>query len=72
MEKPMVETVRIYMMDSGEILLQEHGESFGYLNKPLFLRIPVKEVEIAREWICETERGVIYLQKDKKKEGGLW
>ncbi|WCK55577.1 hypothetical protein PP175_06430 [Aneurinibacillus sp. Ricciae_BoGa-3] len=57
-------TTTVYMMQSGKILLDTYGESFGYLEEPYFLRIPVKEVEIATEWIYGSERGVIYISKD--------
>ncbi|WP_027416115.1 hypothetical protein [Aneurinibacillus terranovensis] len=66
------EKTTIYMMLSGQILWDTYGESFGYLEKPSFLRIPVDEVEICPDWICETERGVIYIQKEKTTVKNGW
>lgn len=53
-------TTTIYMMQSGKILLDTYGESFGYLEKPSFLRVPVNKVDISPDWIYKFERGVIY------------
>jgi hypothetical protein len=54
----------VLMPLSGSILWETYGESFGYLQQPLSLKVPLNEVEIRREWISETERGVLYLQRE--------
>lgn len=61
------DTVIVLMPLSGSILWEMYGESFGYLQKPLSLQVPVNEVEVRREWIAEIERGVLYLQRESSK-----
>jgi hypothetical protein len=57
------EKIIIYMPLSGQILWEAYGESFGYFEKPLSLKVPLHEVEILPEWISDMERGVLYLQR---------
>ncbi|MBN6188108.1 hypothetical protein JQN58_14625 [Aneurinibacillus sp. BA2021] len=61
------DTIVVLMPLSGSILWEMYGESFGYLQKPLSLHVPVDEVTVRREWISEIERGVLYLQRESMR-----
>ncbi len=58
------EKIVVLMPLSGSILWETYGESFGYLQIPSSLKVPLNEVEVRKEWIAETERGVLYLQRE--------
>jgi hypothetical protein len=63
------EKMDLFVLESGKLLYDEYGESFGYEEQPSFLKMPVNQIEICRSWITEKDkRGIVYFRKPQKNQ----